>query len=79
MTATQTASRPIQKRMDRSRELIAFLREYIKEHGHSPSYDEIKESLGLRSKGSVASILKKLADEQRITYTPRRARTIRVA
>lgn len=81
MTTTVTSSsahRPT-KRMDRTQEFMEFLREYLKENGHSPSFDDIKEALGLRSKGSVATILKKLADEGRITYVPRRARTIRIA
>lgn len=78
MTATRTETKPRQKRMNREQEFFSFLRDYIDEHGHSPSYDEIRDSLGLRSKGSVSNLMRKLHDEGKISYTPRKARTIRI-
>lgn len=64
--------------VDRTQECVMFLRSYIRQYGYSPSYEEIKASLGLRSKGSVSSILKKLADEGRVSYKPRQPRTLRI-
>lgn len=80
MTATtvQKSARNRAPKINRDDELIAFVREYIKENGHSPSYEEIKASLGLRSKGSVYNMIRKLVEEGRISHTPERARTLRV-
>ena len=40
-----------------------FIQEYIREHGHAPAYEEIREQMGYRSLNSVYKHLKQL--EQR--------------
>lgn len=41
-------------------ECLAFIREYIAQHGHSPSYDEIALALNLASKSGVFRLIKAL-------------------
>lgn len=79
MTAATQPSVRSTKRRDRSREVLDFISAYIRDNGYSPSYDEIRDALGLQSKGSVAAILRKLVDDGKIVHTPRLSRTIRLA
>ena len=42
--------------------IVAFLKEYHKEHGYMPPYDEILEAIGLYSKSSLWEHMNKLYD-----------------
>lgn len=44
------------------KKLLDFLRSYISAHGFSPTYDEMAEALGSRSKGNMARMVKCLED-----------------
>lgn len=66
------------KRFNREDEFVEFVKDYAKENGYAPSYDEIRKSLGLRSKGSVFNLMKRLSEGGKIIYVPGRARTLRV-
>lgn len=62
----------------RQAELLAFIKAYDAEHGYSPSFDEMKVALGLKSKSGVARIVKSLVEKNEITTVPHRARTIQI-
>jgi repressor LexA len=57
---------------------LAFIRTYNEGHPHSPSFDEIKDALGLASKSGVHRIVHALAQRGHITRQRNRARTIAV-
>lgn len=85
MTATTRSSNQKQKRRPprikgtaREEDFLSFVADYLKENGYAPSYEEIREALGLRSKGSVFNMMRKLSDDGKIVYTKQRARTLRV-
>ena len=43
--------------------ILEFIKSYIKKNGYSPSYEEIADGVGLKSKSSVYSHIKKMLDE----------------
>ena len=43
-------------------EIREFIIMYIKNHGYSPTFQEIGEAVGLRSKSSVSAHIKKMLD-----------------
>lgn len=48
---------------DRTREEIKeFIVQYIKDHGYSPTFQEIGDAVGLCSKSSVSSHIKKMLE-----------------
>ena len=63
-------------RTDRRGEIMAYLREYIAEHGYGPSVREICAATGLRSTGSAHYQLKALARDGEIQYDENRKRSI---
>lgn len=62
----------------RQHELLTFIDGYLREHGFSPAFDEMKDSLGLKSKSGVDRLLTGLAKGGFITRRPGRARAIEV-
>ncbi len=62
----------------REREVLEFLAEYGRSHGHPPSVREICQGLGLKSPGSLHKVLRRLAEKGAIEMEPRRGRTIRL-
>lgn len=38
---------------DRQREIVTFIRDYLAEHGHSPSVREIRDAIGVASTSTV--------------------------
>ena len=57
-------------------ELFRFIISYFEQHGVSPSYDEMKDALGLSSKSSIHRLLEALEERGRIRRQPGRARAI---
>ena len=57
-------------------EILAYLREYIAEHGYGPSVREICAATGLRSTGSAHYQLKALARDGEILFDENRKRSI---
>ena len=56
--------------------VVECIRNFIKEHHYSPTFTEIGEILGLRSKATVAAHLKTLRDLGLVTWQPGQERTI---
>lgn len=48
--------------MNKKEEILEFIISYIQEHGYYPSYDEIGEGVGLRSKSSVNRHIHKMLE-----------------
>lgn len=65
--------------MGKSKEVFDSIVSYIEEHGYPPTFDEIGEMNGLRSKATTAYHMQKLMDAGLIeTDNPNSARAIRV-
>lgn len=60
------------------RELLRFIETYILDHGYSPSFSEIAEGIGLKSKGPVHDMVQRLVERGRVSFTPGRARSITI-
>ena len=61
------------------REILNFIRHYIKENGYSPSIREINEAMGLKSTASVHSHLNKLEQYGLIKRGDSHSRTVRLS
>jgi len=59
-------------------ELLLYLHGYLGEHGVSPSFDEMKEALGLRSKSGIHRLITGLEERGFINRLAHRARAIEV-
>ncbi|MGE0408757.1 MAG: transcriptional repressor LexA [Amphiplicatus sp.] len=62
----------------KQRELLVFINERIKETGVSPSFDEMKEALDLRSKSGIHRLITALEERGFIRRLPHRARALEV-
>ena len=62
----------------RQRDLYEFIDAYIFVNGCSPSFEEMKQSLGVKSKSNVDRLMKGLKEQGKIDYTPHKARTVEV-
>ena len=62
----------------RHKECLDFIREFWDVYGYAPSYDEIREALGAKSKASVSGLLSKLEERGYIKRIPNLARSVRV-
>ena len=62
----------------KQKELLSFIKEYLAEHGVTPSYDEMKDGLGLHSKSGIHRLVSGLEERGYITRLPNRARAIEV-
>jgi repressor LexA len=59
-------------------ELLRFIHERLKESGVPPSFDEMKEALGLRSKSGIHRLITALEERGFIRRLPSRARALEV-
>jgi repressor LexA len=59
-------------------ELLTFIHERIRETGIAPSFDEMKDALGLRSKSGIHRLINALDERGFIKRMPHRARAIEV-
>jgi len=59
-------------------ELLNFIHERVRETGIAPSFDEMKEALGLRSKSGVHRLINALDERGFIRRMPHRARALEV-
>jgi repressor LexA len=62
----------------KQRELLKFIQERLGESGISPSFDEMKEALGLKSKSGVHRLITGLEERGFIRRLPHRARALDV-
>jgi repressor LexA len=60
-------------------DLLLFIDRRLKERGVAPSFDEMKEALGLRSKSGIHRLMTGLEERGFIRRLPHRARAIEVA
>jgi repressor LexA len=60
----------------KQRELLQFIQERLTETGISPSFDEMKEALGLKSKSGVHRLITGLEERGFIRRLPHRARAL---
>jgi|1_EtaG_2_1085319.scaffolds.fasta_scaffold81051_2 repressor LexA len=60
----------------RQAECLKFITAFWEERNHAPSYEEIKEALGAKSKSSVASLIAKLEQRGHVKRIPNLARSI---
>ncbi|MEQ8655324.1 MAG: transcriptional repressor LexA [Kiloniellales bacterium] len=59
-------------------ELLLYLHDYLEERGVSPSFDEMKDALGLKSKSGIHRLILALEERRFIRRLPNRARAIEV-
>lgn len=59
-------------------ELLAFINQRLSETGISPSFDEMREALDLKSKSGVHRLISALEERQFIRRLPNRARALEV-
>ena len=62
----------------KQRELLIFIDERIKETGVSPSFDEMKDALELRSKSGIHRLITALEERGFIRRLPHRARALEI-
>lgn len=58
--------------------LIDFIASYIQKHQYPPSTREMALHMDFRSVESIHRLLRTLRDEGRVTWEPRKARTLRI-
>lgn len=58
--------------------LLIYIDEFIKEHGHSPSFEEMKEAVGLRSKSGIHALINSLEERGFIRKLAHKARALEV-
>lgn len=63
---------------EKQRELLIFINRRIKETGVSPSFDEMKEALDLRSKSGIHRLIMALEERGFLRRLPNRARALEV-
>jgi repressor LexA len=62
----------------KQRELLMFIRDRLDENGISPSFDEMREALDLKSKSGVHRLISALEERGFIRRLPNRARALEV-
>jgi repressor LexA len=65
-------------RTKKQKEAYDFIHAYIDEHGISPTYDEIQEGMGLKSKSNVVEYVVQLKKRGWIDFIPNHARSITI-
>lgn len=58
--------------------IYKFIKKYIKKHGYSPSFEDIKDGVGASSKSVVYYHMHKLKKENRIDFIKATPRTISI-
>ena len=64
------------KMTKRQAKLLEFIREYNNKNGYSPSYDEMREPMGLSSKSMVHSFISSLEKHGKIKRVRHSARSV---
>lgn len=64
---------------DKPGKLYAFIKQYIDENHHAPSFREMADAIGTSSTNVATYNLKKLVSAGLVEYTPNTARTVRLA
>jgi|TARA_A100001391_G_scaffold148894_1_gene106351 SOS-response transcriptional repressor LexA len=61
---TKTSKRPMTPKMLK---LLQFIKNYIKKYKYSPTFSEMADELGYKSKNSVSVLIKKLEQRKEIS------------
>ena len=56
--------------------LLNFIREYTEKNGYAPSFDEMKDFMGLKSKSGIHRLLKELEGQNILTKQPHQTRGV---
>ena len=59
-------------------ELLIFIHKHLKKHGVSPSFEEMKEAVGLKSKSGIHRLVTGLEERGFLRRLPHRARALEV-
>lgn len=59
-------------------QILESIRDFIEEHGYSPTIRELCEAVGIRSPGSMKYRIDRLRSEGMLSYDSDKPRTIRV-
>ena len=62
----------------KQRDLLVFLKQYQAEHEHAPSFDEMKNAIGLKSKSGIHRLVSALEERGYIRRLANRARAIEI-
>ena len=62
----------------KQRDLLLFIHERLQDNGVAPSFDEMKEALGLKSKSGIHRLIGALEERQFIRRLPNRARALEI-
>ena len=63
---------------ERQLAIVEIIKQFIKEHGFSPSFRELAEITGIKSSNGVEDHLKRLKQRGLVTWIPYKSRTLRV-
>lgn len=63
---------------ERQHDLLVFIDRYIRERGHSPSFQEMSQGVGIKSKSGVARMVAGLIERGYLRQIPNRHRGIEV-
>lgn len=58
--------------------LLMYVNKVIKETGHCPSFDEMKDAVGLKSKSGIYALLESLEERKFIKKLPHKARALEI-
>ncbi|NGP19169.1 hypothetical protein G5575_17355 [Devosia chinhatensis] len=79
METEQRHKLPLAGLTSRQAQALKFIDQYQAEHDCSPSFDELREALGLAAKSGVHRIISQLVDRGRLVRMPNRARSLQIA
>lgn len=79
METEQRHRLPLAGLTSRQAEALKFIDQYQSLHECSPSFEELREALGLAAKSGVHRIIEQLVDRGRLIRMPGRARSLQIA
>ena len=56
--------------------LLSFIRDYTEKNGYAPSFDEMKDFMGLKSKSGIHRLLKELEEQKILMRQPHQTRGV---
>lgn len=62
----------------KQKELLDYIHRHVRKDGTAPSFDEMKDALGLKSKSGIHRLVTALVDRGYLERLPHRARAIRI-
>jgi repressor LexA len=74
----KTSAKVLRRGEETRTRMIAAIRDFIAEHGYSPTVRELGDAVGLKTTSSVFAQLRTLAQQKRITFKPEMPRTIQL-